>query len=99
MKAIPSGKSSQLEYRFEVQDPSGAQFDAINPMGGTVKQAQTIGEGWNLVRLDHGQGIQSEMTFPGQMPQLSAGQRLETGQRLGLLDTARPVLAWKLDWV
>jgi len=97
-KTIPAGDGAKLNYRFEVQDPSGAGFEAVNPMKGVVKQAQKLEDGWNLVRLDHGQGIESEMTFPGHGTELGIGQALETGQRLGQLDPARPVLAWKLDW-
>jgi flagellar protein FlgJ len=105
MKSIPINDGAKLEYRFEVQDPTGggagstgAGHEAVSPMAGTVTKAQSLGDGWNLVRLDHGQGLQSELTFPGSMTEMSDGIELDTGQRLGQLDPKRPVLAWKLDW-
>ncbi len=98
MKTLPAGEGAKFNYRFEVTDPSGGQFDAQVPMEGVVKQSQKLGDGWNLVRLDHGRGIESEMTFPGSIEDLSPGTALEAGQKLGTLDSARPVLAWKLDW-
>lgn len=98
MKTLPAGEGAKFNYRFEVQDPSGGQFEALNPMAGVVKESQKLGDGWNLVRMDHGQGVESEMTFPGSVTDLGPGSALETGQKLGSLDSARPVLAWKLDW-
>lgn len=97
-KTIPAGEGAKLEYRFEVLDPSGIGHEASAPMAGTVTKAQSIGDGWNLVRLDHGQGLKSELTFPGTMAEIGDGIQLATGQRLGQLDPARPALAWKLDW-
>lgn len=93
-----AGKGAQLNYRFEVNDPSGAPFEALSPMAGEIKEARVLGEGWNMVELDHGQGLSSELTFPGALTDLSAGTKVEAGRRLGLLDSSRPVLAWKLDW-
>lgn len=98
MKSIPINDGAKLEYRFEVLDPTGVGHEAVSPMAGTVTKAQSLGDGWNLVRMDHGQGLQSELTFPGTMPEMSDGIELDTGQRLGQLDPKRPVLAWKLDW-
>jgi len=99
MKSLPPGPQSQLEYRFEVPNPSGAGFDAQAPMAGKILESRTLGEGWNTVRLDHGQGVTSEMTFPGALAQIGTGTAVEAGQRLGTLDSKLPVLAWKLDWV
>lgn len=98
MKALPPGPQSQLEYRFEVPHPGAGHFDAQSPMSGKVTETQTLGEGWNLVRLDHGQGLRSELTFPGSMAEIGTGQEVAAGQKLGTLDSGRPVLAWKLDW-
>lgn len=98
MKAIPPGPQSKLEYRFEVPNPSGAAYEAQAPYVGTVLESRTLGEGWNLVKLDHGQGVVSELTFPGSLPEIGHGTGVEAGQKLGTLDSSRPVLAWKLDW-
>jgi flagellar protein FlgJ len=98
MKTIPAGDGAKLEYRFEVLDPTGTGHEALSPMAGTVTKAQSLGDGWNLVKLDHGQGLESELTFPGSMTELGIGKGLDTGQRLGQLDPTRPVVAWKLDW-
>jgi flagellar protein FlgJ len=100
MKTIPPATGAKLQYRFEVQDSvaEGEQFEAQAPMAGKVIEARKLEEGWNLVKLDHGQGLLSELTFPGQVTQSAAGTEVEAGLKLGYLDPARPVLAWKLDW-
>jgi flagellar protein FlgJ len=98
MKMIPPTKTGALEYRFEVPDPSGAPFEAQAPMAGKVVEAKSLGEQWSAVKLDHGRGLTSELTFPGQPVTLNAGDSIQAGQRLGVLDSRRPVLAWKLDW-
>ena len=97
MKAMAPEAGSKLGYRFEVQSPSGS-FEARAPMAGTVTEAARLGQGWNRVRLDHGHGLSSELTFPGIAGEISSGQQLEAGQKLGILDFQRPVLAWNLDW-
>lgn len=98
MKTIPPGPQGQLEYRFEVPNPSGTPFEAQAPYSGKLVESKTLGEGWNSLKLDHGQGVTSELTFPGSMPEMGAGIEVQAGQKLGTLDPAFPVLAWKLDW-
>lgn len=98
MKMIPGSTGAQLEYRFEVPDASGP-FDAVAPLDGKVLETTRMGEGWNLVKLDHGQGLTSEMTFPGGFATIGTGEVFRAGQKLGTLDPSRPVLAWKLDWL
>jgi flagellar protein FlgJ len=98
MKALPTSKSNELSYRFEVQDPSGGLFEARAPMPGKVLESKSLQDGWNMVRLDHGRGLTSELTFPGSRAETVAGNVVQPGQRLGVLDPGRPVLAWKLDF-
>ncbi len=99
MKALPPGPQSKMEYRFEVPNPSGGAFEVQAPGAGRIIENRPLGEGWNVVRLDHGQGMSSEMTFPGQAAEIGVNTDIEAGQKLGQLDSKRPVLAWKLDWV
>lgn len=98
MKSIPTGEGAKMQFRFEVPDPSGGGFEAVSPMTGIVKEARALGHGWQLVNMDHGQGLRSEMTFPGSLTELSPGLELKAGQKLGILDPSSTVLAWKLDW-
>ena len=98
MKTLPAEPNAKLNYRFEIPSPSGGGFEAQSPMSGKVVESKSLSDGWNTVRLDHGQGLRSELTFPGSPAQISAGTEVEAGQRLGILDSSRPVLAWKLDW-
>lgn len=105
MKMIPPSTGAKLEYRFEApsnvtpggEGPGGYQAQA--PLDGSVLESMRLGEDWNLVKLDHGRGLTSEMTFPGARAPIRVGERVTAGQDLGQLDPARPVLAWKLDWV
>ncbi len=102
MKAIPqeSVRGAKLEYRFEVPEVSSdlGAFEAQSPMPGRILESRPLAEGWNLVKLDHGQGLQSELTFPGTVTELGASTEVQSGQKLGSVDPKRPVLAWKLDW-
>lgn len=100
MKSIPPSQGAQLEYRFQVQDAvaDGGQTEARAPMDGKMVESYKLDDGWNLVKLDHGQGLTSELTFPGTVTESAAGTEVEAGLKLGYLDPRRPVLAWKLDW-
>ena len=98
MKMVPAGSGARLEYRFEVPDASGT-FEAVAPLDGRVLETTRMGDAWNLVKLDHGQGLTSEMTFPGGFASIGTGEEFRAGQKLGTLDPSRPVLAWKLDWM
>lgn len=97
IKTLPATTGAKLNYRFEVQDPAG-RFDVQAPMAGRVLESTSLGQGWNMVRLDHGQGLQSELTFPGHLAQNVSAAEIQPGQKLGVLDLQQPVLAWKLDW-
>jgi flagellar protein FlgJ len=98
MKTIPSENPKTLSYRFEVPDAAGAGgFEVRTPMAGKLASVERLDQGWNLLKLDHGAGLSSEMTFPGQVTDSGVGQELKPGQRLGLLDPGRPVLAWNLE--
>lgn len=100
MKALPLNAPNKLSYRFEVQDPSTqSQFEVQAPLAGKIAGVERLEQGWNSIRLDHGQGLNSEMTFPGSLAETVTGASVESGQKLGQLDLARPVLAWNLDWV
>lgn len=97
VKSIPAADAgAALEYRFEVPQATGA-FDVLAPMGGRLAAAGPLSDGWQCVRLDHGPGLESEMTFPGRVAPIVVGQILASGQRLGEIESERPVLAWKLD--
>jgi hypothetical protein len=81
-----------LNYRFH-----GGE-DVQAPMPGTVISNQELEGGWTSVALAHEGGLKSELTFPGKAAALDVGARVETGQKLGVLDPAKPALAWNLDW-
>jgi flagellar protein FlgJ len=98
MKTIPSPDAKKLGYRFEVQDRSSGEFEAQAPMPGKIASVERLAEGWNVVGLEHGGGLRSELTFPGRVTDSSVGRDVQPGQRLGILDPTRPVLAWNLDW-
>lgn len=95
VKMIPPQAQNQMEYRFEMQ---GRTADVQAPLAGRVLELNALNENWSSVKLDHGRGLFSEMTFPGQVAQIGVGGTVEPGQKLGQLDPARPVLAWKLEW-
>lgn len=97
MKSLPTQQGAKLEYRFEVPNSSGTPNEVLAPMSGQVVKSETLNDGWHLVQLDHGRGMRSELTFPGQRATFMSGDRVESGRRLGLLDPGRPVMAWKLD--
>lgn len=97
MKMIPGGRTSALEYRFEVPDPSGEPVDVLAPFDGHIVSAAPLSDGWQSVKLDHGLGVTSELTFPGLMAAKVSQVPVKAGQKLGLIDPGRPVLAWNLD--
>ena len=98
MKFIPTDKPTSASYRFTVPEPLGTAYEARAPMPGRVTEASQIGDNWNLVKLDHGRGLHSELSFPGPPPTIAGGEDVASGQKLGMLEPDRPVLAWNLDW-
>ena len=98
MKMIPTGGQTGAMYRFEVPAADGGSFSAQAPLAGRVAQAERLGDNWNAVTLDHGRGLTSELTFPGDLTQIGTDQAVAAGQKLGSLDPKTPVVAWKLDW-
>lgn len=97
MKAIPIEPQNKMQYRLEAQ-PSKAPTQVRAPMGGEVVSCSRLEDGWSSVRLDHGRGLFSELSFPGKTTDLAAGQTVEPGERLGFVSPERPVLAWNLEW-
>ena len=98
VKMLPTQSQNSMEYRFEVPDPKGENFNAQAPLAGKVSGLQNVGEGWKSVSLDHGLGMNSEITFPGELAQIEVGDDVVAGAPLGRLSSPSPVVAWKLDW-
>jgi flagellar protein FlgJ len=94
----PPVDQKSLGYRITVPDASDG-YDLQAPFDGTVKSMQALGDGWHSFELDHGLGLKSELTFPGQAAQIAPGTKVEAGEKLGSLEQARPVVAWNLDWM
>ena len=98
MKFIPTEKPDRLGYRFSIPDGAGQVFQAQAPLGGRILGVESLGDNWNSVRLDHGRGLTSELTFPGPRPTIAGGSDVVSGQSLGTLEPGRPVVAWNLEW-
>ena len=98
MKALPPAAGAKMSYRFEIPSPTAGGFDVQAPMAGRVMETSHLDHGWSSLKLDHGRGLTSELTFPGQVTALAENASVEPGQKLGSLDSMRPTLAWNLDW-
>jgi flagellar protein FlgJ len=98
MKARPPAGPGKMGFRFEVPDPSHGGFEVRAPRAGKVVTVNRLDADWSALTLDHGDGLSSELTFPGGVTELGAGAAVQAGQRLGILDASRPALAWNLDW-
>jgi flagellar protein FlgJ len=107
MKMLPASPGGKLGYRFEV--PAGPEqarpagtYDVVAPMAARVAELKSLPQGWSAVRLDHGQGVMSELTFPGTIghPETNCaeGSLVAAGHKLGIMDSSRLALAWNLDW-
>lgn len=104
MKAIPQAAASgKLGYRFEVPAPASGDFEVRAPMAGRIKNVERLDQSWNSLTLDHGDGLESELTFPGSLADAvtagAVGLPVEAGQRLGTINANAPVLAWNLDQI
>ena len=98
VKMLPTQSQNEMQYRFEVAQPRGESFSAQAPLAGRVTALQNVGEGWKSVSLDHGLGMNSELSFPGELAQIEVGDDVVAGGALGRLGGESPVVAWKLDW-
>lgn len=98
IKPLPTTSQNQLQYWMESQDPSESALQVLSPWKGQVVSTQAMDDGWSQVKIDHGQGLSSAMTFKGHRINLAQGESVLPGQKLGQLSPERPVLAWKLEW-
>ncbi len=98
MRPIPPSPGSKLGLRFDVQNPQKGPISVQAPLPGVIEKVVQLEQGWNVVNMNHGRGLTSEMTFPGQLTTITVNQSVEPGQKLGILDSERAALAWNLDW-
>lgn len=97
---ILNGEPNRPHYGVDLAAPTGTAISA--PAGGLVSFASTgmHFEG-GLIMLDHGQGLVSMYLHMSRVD-VSAGQRVEAGQRLGAVGaTGRatgPHLCWRMKW-
>jgi flagellar protein FlgJ len=98
VKKVEPGANAQLQYWMEADPTQPSTMDVLSPWKGNVAEVANLENGWSKIKLDHGQGLSSDMTFQGEALALVQGDEVGAGQKLGKLNIERPVLAWKLDW-
>ena len=98
VKPLPAASPNELGYWMESSDPSEHALEVLSPWNGKIASSQKMDDGWSQIKIDHGQGLSSAMTFQGHGIALAQGEPVLAGQKLGQLSPERPVLAWKLDW-
>jgi len=98
IKALPPSRGTQMEYRMELNKSHSPQEGEVRaPLGAGKVSQMRLEDNWNLIQVEHDDGIVSELAFPGTMV-TENGSRAEPGQKLGQLDQDRPVLFWRLNW-
>ncbi len=104
-----NGKGPEF-YKLETKnDTRGAQFrfqgapqlspedrQVTAPFSGRIENVFKAENGWSKMKINHDQGLVSQLTFRGQLEKVSVGETVEAGETLGLLDSVAPELHWEL---
>ncbi len=96
-----SQNSNKTSFMFDLQkaavdlqDPSSNQV--LAPWSGSVAQIKDMGTQEYLMDLNHENGATSRIVFKGQ-PQVSQGQEVQAGQKIGLFSPEAKSLFWTID--
>lgn len=79
---------------IDLNDPSSNQV--LAPWSGSVAQIKELGAQEYLVDLNHENGSASRIVFKGQ-PEVSPGQEVQAGQKIGLFSPEAKSLFWTID--
>lgn len=94
-KAISKGEQSAS---FILQCPphqqSGREREVASPWSGRLLQSFRSPGGRCVSRIDHGEGVESILNYIGYNSPSLVGERLEAGQKLGLMEAGNEAMAW-----
>lgn len=98
-KSFQQKKSTEnLSFRFDWQPQQGEGFqkplEVSNPWDGVLLNKKSLLTGETLLDVHHDNGLRSQLVFRGVAGALSAGQKVQAGETLGLLSPEAKTLFW-----
>lgn len=98
-KSFHQNKSStNLSFRFDrtpVGDASSQKpLEVSSPWSGVLSGKKTLLTGETLLDVNHDNGLKSQLVFKGVAGALSTGQKVQAGERLGLLSPEAKTFFW-----
>ncbi len=89
------GKKQAVSYRFD--SPKEQAMDVKSPWDGVLLGKRTLGDNQTLLEIEHDNGLKSQMVFKGGSSPLTAGQKLQAGETLGVLSPDTKSLYWTVE--
>lgn len=89
-KIIPQGKNTRLE----LSNPVDRQVTA--PWSGYLQKKLELAPDEWFLQVSHENGLSSQMSFKGRAADLTLGQFLQGGDKVGLMSPDHPQLIWNL---
>lgn len=90
--------SKDLTYKFQKDDrlDSGVEQKLVAPWSGSLLGKQQLVDGTQVLEIAHDNGLKSRLSFRGQAENMSPGQTLQAGEKIGLLSPEAKAFFWTL---
>lgn len=99
-KPLPTQNPQSAKFRIQTAPKAEGepQTGILAPNAGKVALVESLGDEWWRIGIDHLDGQSSHLTFNGRVANLEVGESVVSGQRLGQVARAAPVVDWELNW-
>ncbi|OYZ17784.1 MAG: hypothetical protein B7Y39_14745 [Bdellovibrio sp. 28-41-41] len=97
MKRSYDKSTQKLEFQFDSlkKDQAGA-VEAVNPWSGVLSKKVQLSADEYFLEVNHDNGLTSQMKFKGLAQPLKVNDRLETGDKIGILSQDTNEFFWNL---
>lgn len=98
MTVLPQSQSSTKALEFKVKKLQKTQEvkEVLSPWSGMLVDARRLESGHVLGRVEHDQGLVSELIFKGSLADSRPGDMLRSGQTIGLLGPEAEGFFWRV---
>lgn len=95
------GKRQSMSYRIDRRNTTGKVLQQDNsikaPWDGTLGEIKTMADSQTMVKVEHDNGLKSQLVFTGEVSKLSTGQKLQAGDTLGFLAPDAKSMYWTVE--
>ncbi|MES3036468.1 MAG: rod-binding protein [Bdellovibrionota bacterium] len=89
-------KAGQTDITFSRPAGSKDIVSVQSPWDGVLREKTSLGSDGYLLKIDHADGLSSRLSFRGTAGTLEKGQKIQAGQKIGLLSPEANEFFWSL---